>query len=68
MVPICLGHTYADVEVSLVDREHFNYPVLLGRLVLAGRAIVDPSEEYLHEPACDEVVATRDSAGGGDGE
>ena len=38
------------VEVSLIDRGKFKYPVLVGRNYLKGNAIVDPSQKYTDQP------------------
>jgi hypothetical protein len=41
--------------VSLVDRKNFDYQMLLGRVYLAGNAIVDPSVTYTTDPACKNI-------------
>jgi hypothetical protein len=51
---ICLGHHRRIVEVNLIDRTVFDYPLLLGRSALEGIAIVDPSVTHLSEPECKE--------------
>ncbi len=55
VVPICLGPYYLDIEVSLIDRSHFNYPVLIGRRTLAGIGVVDSERALTHDPSCDEL-------------
>lgn len=51
---ICLGHHRRTVEVNLIDRTVFDYPLLLGRSALEGIAIVDPSATHLSDPGCAE--------------
>jgi hypothetical protein len=48
----CLGDHENDVEVSLVDRSGFQYPVLLGRNALAGHVVVDPDLRLTAKPVC----------------
>lgn len=49
---LCLGATQREVEVSLVDRGDFEYPLLLGRSFLRGVTLIDVDRQYLTEPAC----------------
>ena len=49
---LCLGGHRRVVEVNLVDRAEFGYPLLLGRSALEGIAIVDPSVTRLSQPDC----------------
>jgi hypothetical protein len=51
-VEICLGDHLDEVEVSLVDRSGFQYPVLLGRNALENVALVDAGESFTTEPTC----------------
>ena len=53
-IGLCLGGVYKIAEVSLVNREKFNYDMLIGRRFLAGDFIVDPSVTYTHDPTCNE--------------
>ena len=53
-IGLCLGGVYKIAEVSLVNREKFNYEMLIGRRFLAGDFIVDPSVTYTQDPTCDE--------------
>lgn len=55
IVPICLGPFYLDMEVSLIDRSHFNYPVLIGRRALEGIGVVDAERALTHDPSCPEL-------------
>ncbi len=53
-LPLCLGTQVRDIEVNLVDRRHFLYPVLLGRdTIVQFNGIVDPSKEYTTAPICE---------------
>ena len=52
MLGICLGRQYREVEVNLVDRAEFNYPMLIGRSFMAGHLVVDPELKYTAEPDC----------------
>jgi hypothetical protein len=49
---ICLGSSYEEAEVNLVNRSDFNYQMLLGRSFLKGNAIIDPSLKYTIKPNC----------------
>lgn len=44
---LAIGSLKEDVEVTLADRENFEYPVLIGRNFLQGRALVDVSRKFL---------------------
>ena len=49
----CIGGNLLSGEVTLADRGHFNYEVLVGRNMLqAGRILVDPSEIYTDKSRC----------------
>ena len=52
LLGICVGAFYREVEVNLVDRSKFKYPLLVGRSFLSGALTVDPSKTYSVEPAC----------------
>jgi len=49
---ICLGDHEKEIEVSLVDRSGFQYPVLLGRNALEGHVVVDPGLRFTAKPVC----------------
>jgi hypothetical protein len=49
---ICIGSLTRRVQFTLVSREYFEYPVLLGREAMEGVIIVDPSIEDTTEPEC----------------
>jgi len=52
-VEVCLGGVQRKVEVSLIDRSHFEYPLLLGRSALEGLALVDSELTFTSEPSCE---------------
>ncbi len=49
----CIGDIGKTVEVSLVDRGHFIYPLLVGRNFMAGAVLVDSDETFTRSPSCD---------------
>ncbi|TVZ41632.1 hypothetical protein P886_0979 [Alteromonadaceae bacterium 2753L.S.0a.02] len=44
---LTLGDIAQDVEVTLANRDEFDYPVLIGRNFLEGKAMVDVSRRFL---------------------
>ncbi len=48
----CVGGVDKEVEVNLVDRSNYAYPLLIGRNFLAGDLLVDPGERFSVSPAC----------------
>ncbi|WP_051563758.1 ATP-dependent zinc protease family protein [Enterovibrio calviensis] len=46
-LPITIGDTTMDTEFTLRDRNHLNFPVLLGRTYLKHTALVDVSRKYV---------------------
>lgn len=54
---ICLGGTYQDTEVTLIDRAGFNYSMLLGRDFMAGHVFVDPGSTFRTSPSCGNAVS-----------
>lgn len=52
MLGICMGNVYKKVEVNLVDRTNFNYPVLIGRSFLKGSFVVDADHKFITTPGC----------------
>lgn len=49
---ICLGGEHFSTQVSLSDRSRFNYPLLLGRRALSGRALVDSAQTFINDAPC----------------
>lgn len=52
MLKVCIADRPLDIEVSLVDRSEFSYPLLLGRSALESFALIDPGNTHLSEPRC----------------
>ena len=52
LLNICLGGVLKEVEVNLVNRDNFNFQMLIGRSFLHNNFIVDVSESYTSEPRC----------------
>ncbi|MDH4128162.1 MAG: RimK/LysX family protein [Spirochaetota bacterium] len=50
---ICLANKYTEVEVNLVDRRNFNYPMLIGRSFLSDNFLVDASVKNVTKPTCE---------------
>jgi hypothetical protein len=59
---ICLGDHLKRVQVSLIDRGEFLYPVLLGRRALEGIAVVDPELSLTSTPGCPEEPWEEDAS------
>ena len=49
---VCMGDMYKDIEVNLVDRKGFLYPVLIGRSFLKENIVVDATLTFTREPVC----------------
>ena len=49
---LCLGGQYMQVELNLVDRSNFAYPLLIGRSFLSGYAMVNPAKSFTSHPHC----------------
>jgi hypothetical protein len=51
---LCLGDVKRTVEVNLVDRSNFNYPLLVGAKALREfKAAVNPAEKFTAgKPSC----------------
>lgn len=52
LMPICLGDRRREVEVNLIDRSSFIYPMLLGRSALKEFALVDSGQTFAFPPKC----------------
>ena len=52
ILQICVGDAQHPAQVNLAQRDHFKYPLLLGRSFLKSRFLVDASTSYLQEPVC----------------
>lgn len=49
---ICLGKSFMEADVNLVDRTQYTQQMLVGRNFLAGNAVVDPASSFTREPEC----------------
>ncbi len=49
-IVVSIGSIKQKCEFSLVDRSDYEYPALIGRNFLNGKAVVDVSQEYLVHP------------------
>jgi hypothetical protein len=50
-IPIRVGSLCATTEFTLADRRHLEYPMILGRQFLRGRALVDVEREFVQPAA-----------------
>ncbi len=50
VTPIRIGEHEFEIEVSLVRRQGMLCRMLLGRMAIAGRFLVDPSKKYIQTP------------------
>jgi hypothetical protein len=60
---ICLGDNRETIEVSLIDRSNFTYPLLLGRTALKRHGLIDPGETFIQYPHCKPVQPTVEPVG-----
>jgi len=56
-IDVCLGGITFTTPVTLADRHRFNYPLLLGRIALQGRAVVDAAQKFTDERSCHKTAA-----------
>lgn len=52
LLGICLGYTYKEVQVTLVDRSGFDYQMLVGRSFLRTDFLINPAKRYTIDPGC----------------
>lgn len=69
-VPISMGDTAWDIEVTLANRDSMGYRMLLGREAMVGRTLVDPGSRFVHGDLTQENLeraygSLRDNAGKG---
>ncbi len=72
LLKICVGNVLREAEFTLEDRSLFAYPVLIGRRLLSGNALVDASSMMTINPTCPvettisaSKAPSRDSRSGG---
>ena len=51
-IDVCLGGMTFTTPMTLADRSRFNYPLLVGRIALQGRAVVDAGRKYVNRRRC----------------
>jgi hypothetical protein len=56
---LCIGGRTFATPVTLADRSRFNYPLLLGRVALQGRMMIDPAQKYTADRSCPRPPAAR---------
>ncbi len=49
---ICLAGIHIQGEVNLAERGHMNYPMLVGRNMMAEKFVVNPAVRYITKPDC----------------
>ena len=55
LLDICLGSLHLLTQVTLTDRSHLKYALLIGRRVLKGNFVVDVSLRNTTKPSCPEL-------------
>jgi hypothetical protein len=53
---VCLGDIYQETEVNLINRQNYQYRMLIGRKFMESVVIIDPAAKYTVEPECKEAV------------
>lgn len=54
MLGICIGDIFRETQVNLVDRDGFNYQMLIGRRFMARHVSVNPARTLTTKPQCRE--------------
>ena len=49
---VCVGDLYREVQVNVVNRSRFIYPMLIGRMFMKKQLLVDPALRYTVAPKC----------------
>ena len=58
---ICLRHQLLEIDVNLVDRENFIYPMLLGANAISKfEGLVDPAAKFTARPTCHSTPQQKD--------
>ena len=52
MLGICVGSVFQKTQVNLIDRNNFNYQMLIGRRFLSKQVVVDPGRTFIAKPSC----------------
>ena len=51
----CVGKVREEAEVRLSDRSSRQHSIIMGRNVLAGNVVLDPSRSFVSKPECDNI-------------
>jgi hypothetical protein len=51
---VCLGNIYQETEVNLINRQNYQYRMLIGRKFMEGKVAINPAAKYTVDPACQE--------------
>jgi len=57
MLGICIGNIFRETQVNLVDRDGFNYQMLIGRRYMAKHLAVNPGRTLTTRPNCKEKAS-----------
>lgn len=57
-IDLCLAGERFTTPATLADRSRFLYPLLLGRVALEGRAVVDPANKHRAACVCPDAAKT----------
>ena len=55
-LPITIGTVTRTIEVTLADRDAFDYPVLIGRNFMDGKVLVDVSQRFIATDAREHIA------------
>jgi hypothetical protein len=50
---LCIAGRHVKGEVNLSERDHFIYPILIGRNMLAGNFVIDSAKTFTNKTRCD---------------
>ena len=60
---ICLRNQLKEIEVNLIDRSHFLYPMLLGsKSIVLFNGLINPATKFTERPSCNPVLNTLEKA------
>jgi len=57
MLGLCIGSVFRQTQVNLIDRNNFNYQMLIGRRFMQDQVIVDPGRTFIAKPRCNREAA-----------
>ena len=56
---VCLRNQLKEIEVNLIDRHHFLYPMLLGsKAIITFNGIINPASKFTERPSCNTLIST----------